>query len=163
MQEIVRVICNRDSSIVTMISVTPTIGRAPASLMSPLSWYEASDWSSFVNTGLWLADNDSVAPDCNHHITHRGQKWVGGDNTTIDTDAVIAVIMVIWWFSQTVINFLTMEHLKPDVSCMSSSPHTFICLLYSESEGVLVHYVMLFSYQGVLLHCTAPLSQSCLL
>ena len=154
-----RVICDRDRSFVTMISVTLTIGLAPASLMSPPG-YEASDWSSSVNTGLWLADNDSVAIITLHT---GGQKWVGGDNTTIDTDAVIAVIRVIWWFSQTVINFQTMEHLESDVSCVFSSPHTFICLLYSESEGVLDQHVMLCSYQGVLLHCTVPLSQSCLL
>ena len=48
----------------------------------------------------------------------------------------------------------TMEHLESDVSRMSSAPQTFICLLYSESEGVLLLQVMLFSYQGVLLHCT---------
>ena len=48
----------------------------------------------------------------------------------------------------------TMEHLEPDISRMSSAPQIFICLLYSESEGVLLLQVMLFSYQGVLLHCT---------
>ena len=38
---------------------------------------------------LRLAGNDKVAPHCNHHITRRGHKWVGGDNTTRDTDAVL--------------------------------------------------------------------------
>ena len=82
MQENSRVICNRDRSFVALIIVTPALGPAPASC----------DHDVRLLCKHRLAGNDSVAPDCNHHITRRGHKMVGGDNTTRDNDAVIAVI-----------------------------------------------------------------------
>ena len=78
---------------------------------------------------------------------------MGGDNTTRDMMQLLqsSLIRIIFTNSD---QLQTMEHLEPDVCRMSSAPQTFICLLYSESEGVLLLQVMLFSYQGVLLHCT---------
>ena len=90
-----------------------------------------------------------MAPACNHHITRRGHKWVGGDNTTRDMMQLLQSSLIRIIFT-TAISFKQWNIL----SLMSSAPQTFICLLYSESEGVLLLQVMLFSYQGVLLHCT---------
>ena len=79
-----------------MISATPAIGRAPASLVSP-----SPDLKPLIGQPLIILLCDWRIMT-RWHLTaaiitlpHGGQKLVGGDNTTIDTDAVIAVIMAI--------------------------------------------------------------------
>ena len=92
---------------------------------------------------------------------------MGGDNTTIDTDAVIAVITDQDNFVKITASGVSFKQCNILSLMLAASaptlPTTFICLLYSESEGVLLLHVMLFSYQGVLLHSPVPLSQRCLL